>query len=267
MKILTTVNMKGGVGKTTISVGLAYELAESFGKDVLLIDTDPQTNATLLVMEENEYSKIDLAKKTFADLLSENTSGLMGEKKKTRVSDLIIKNPWDTTSGVMDLIPSSIRLFEKKRMLKAMPYSEYFLKKNLQSDTSLQYDYCIIDSPPDFDDIVISALSASDYYLVPVRPDYMSQQGLIVLEKLFEEIIEYLQCELLGYVISLCPTTRSIYHKSIVEELEDQYKDKILTKIRELQCYSIWPTTHAPLKNATDRSPFVEIAKRLIEKG
>lgn len=267
MKIVTIVNMKGGVGKTTISVGLAYELAESFDKDVLLMDIDPQTNATLLVMKEEEYRTIDLACRTIADLYSGNTKGLMGEKKKISASDVIISNPWNVSPGRMDLIPSSIRLFEVKRMLAAIPYSEETLKKKLQSIHSLQHDFCIIDSPPDFDILVISALAASNFYIIPVRPDYMSQQGLIVLDNKFEQIKDHISCELLGYVISLIPPTRSSYHKSIVEELEDRFKDKILAKIKELQCYSMWASAHTPLKASKDRFPFVEIARRLIEEG
>lgn len=257
--------MKGGVGKTTITVGIAYELARSFGKNVLIIDIDPQTNATLLVMKEKKYRKVDIAHKTIADLLTASKRGLMGEQEKTQIVDIIVSNPWNISKGKMDLIPSSIRLFEAKRILASMPYSEKFLEKTLKSIPNLPYDFCIIDSPPDFDELVIAALGASDYYIIPVRPDYMSQQGLIVLKNKLSEIKDHINCQLLGYVLNLIPTTRSIFHKKIAQELETLYEDKILARIKELQVYSIWPSTHKPLSPKDSRSPFVEIAKRLIE--
>ncbi len=258
--------MKGGVGKTTIAVGLAYELSSSFNKDVLLIDMDPQTNATLLIMKEENYREKDRSNKTIADLFRESSGGLIDEQNKIRLSDIITLNPWKIENGKMDLIPSSIRLFEEKRILVAKPYSESYLKKTLEPIQSLSYDYCIIDSPPDFDELVIAALGASDYYIVPIRPDYMSQQGLIILEKKLEEIKEHINCQLLGYVINLIPTTRSSFHKNITKELEIEYKENILTKIKEIQAYSKWPSTHKPLDNKDDRSPFVEIARRVIKE-
>jgi len=259
--------MKGGVGKTTVSVGLAYELSKSFGKNVLLIDTDPQANATLLILQEEEFGKLDLARKTLADIFEKKRRGLMGEKDQLSLLDIIIENPWKITTGKMDLVPSSIRLFESKLLLTQMTFSEDFIKNKLATIATNHYDFCIIDSPPDFDKLVVSCLTASDYYIVPIRPDYMSQQGLVVLNNKLEDIKSHVNCESIGYIISLIPPTRSLYHKNVITELKNVYgSEAFLAEIKERQNYSIWPSTHKPLSNKEDRSPFVEIAAKIIER-
>ncbi len=265
MKVICTVNMKGGVGKTTISVGLAYELAASFSKKVLLVDIDSQTNATLLVLDEETYQEIDSKYKTLADLFLDD-SGLLGERRPLEISDIIVDNPWNINNGKMDLVPSSIRLFEKKNLLTEMSYAEDFFKTKFEALEPLAYDYVIIDSPPDFDKLVIAALNASNWYIIPVRPDYMSQQGLVVLDRKIEKIKKYIDCEFLGIIISLIPPTRSIFHKEMIQDLRNRYKEHILAEIKEKQIYSKWPSTHRPLKSLSDREPFVKIAQKVIER-
>ena len=256
--------MKGGVGKTTCSVGLAFELAESFNKKVLFIDLDPQTNASIILMNEENYQTYDRDKKTIADAF-DNSQDLLGEKgSKNDINDLIIENIW-RTKGKFDLIPSSIRLFEKQQYLNQIPYSESFLKEKLQLITKVTYDYCIIDCPPDFDKLVISALGASNFYLIPIRPDYLSQQGLIVLENKLQAIKSHLMCKFIGIIINLIPTTKGEFYKLIKKDLENKYGNHVLGNVKEYQVYSKWPDTHKPLSTLSDRNPFIEIAKNIIE--
>lgn len=263
MITITILNMKGGVGKTTISVGLSYELAASFGKKVLLIDMDAQTNATLIILNEENYSELDKNEKTIADIIS-YSEGLMGEKKIS-VDDIIIKNPWNISTGELDLIPSSIRLFSTKRVLDKMSFSEKLIKNEITEKVINNYDYCIIDSPPDFDKLVISALYASDKYLVPVKPDYLSQQGLFVLDRLLKAHDSNLRSDKLGYIMSLIPTRKGAYYERMIQELEEYCGDNLLTKIMTAQSYNEWPETHKPLKKKW-RSPFIELAKKVVER-
>ena len=266
MKIVSIVNMKGGVGKTTISLGFSYELAQSFNKKVLLIDLDAQANVSLSILNVNRLKSVDNEQKTIADLISSNFRGLVGEKKPLNINDVIIDNPWQINKGKMDLIPSSIRLFLTKRMLKSEHYAEELLSKLLlQSQNNLDYDFCIIDCPPDFDTLVINALTASNYYLIPAEPDYLSQQGLVVLEVLINECKEHLKCKRLGIIINKIPPTRGKFHKQVIKELEEKYVNEILAKIPQKQIYSSWHNEHKPLKEKVGRGPFIEIAKRLIE--
>jgi chromosome partitioning protein len=267
MITISIINMKGGVGKTTISVGLSFELAMSFGKKVLLIDTDPQTNATIMVLGEDQYKNKSKEKKTISDLIEYEyirSKGLFGENHKLGVKDIIIKNPWNVKNGNLDIIPSSINLFESRKHHSNSHFSDKFFTQKLNDLKSL-YDYCIIDSPPDLDDLVISALSASDYYIIPTRPDYLSQQGLYVLNYKLKHLESNLKCKPLGIVISMISTRASAFHKEIMSDLEKSYKDKVLSKIKDLSSYSKWPILNSPLIKKSDRQPFIEIAQKVIQ--
>ena len=128
-----------------------------------------------------------------------------------------------------------------------------------------KYDYCIIDSPPDFGKMVVSALTASTYYIIPMKPDYLSQQGIIVLNEKINEISEYLSAVRLGIVISMIPTRRSTYSSDTLTEIKEDYSSEILEEIKFKIAYSKWATKHEPLENKNEREPFVNIARKIIK--
>jgi len=258
--------MKGGVGKTTIAVGVAYELAQSFQKNVLLIDIDPQTNATLMVLGEDMYKEKTVKKLTFSDLI-DSPKDLIGEKKTININDIITCNPWKIKNCTMDIIPSSINLFETKNQLTGRLFPEQFIKIHLNQISGNKYDYCIIDTPPDFGKMVVSALIASDYYIIPMKPDYLSQQGIIVLNEKINQISDHLSADFLGIVISMIPTRRSTYSSDTLTDIKKDYASKILEEIKFKIAYSKWPNNHEPLKNKKEREPFVNIARKIIKVG
>jgi len=186
--------MKGGVGKTTLSVNIAYVLGRYHAKKVLLVDIDPQFNATQYLVEQHKILDHFSKKKTVFDILmpsKEDEISLSSNKKVSKaktinLEDFIIKARKFTSGGQLDLIPSSLKLINFETNKRGV---ENLLKKFLV-DKCNHYDLIIIDCPPTLSLLTLSAYLASEYYLIPIKPDYLSSLGLPLLERGLEEYEE-----------------------------------------------------------------------------
>lgn len=190
-KVISVLNMKGGVGKTTLSVNLAYILANYHDKKILIVDIDPQFNATqYLVNQENILDHFE-SKKTILDIImpqKEEKIDLVKTKKKVtlkkpQLSDYIINITSKPNGSRLDLIPSTVNLIEIENSPRG---AEHHLKQFIRKYCKL-YDIVIIDCPPTIGIHTLSAFLASAYYLIPLKPDYLSSLGLSLLEKALEK--------------------------------------------------------------------------------
>ena len=155
-KVISVANQKGGVGKTTTTVNLATLLAKK-GKKVMLIDTDPQGNATsgLGITKELELSVYDI---------------LVGETSfEETVQETAIKN--------LKVCPSNISLAGAEVELVSMMSREQRLKVKLD-EVKEKYDYILIDCPPSLGLVTLNAFTASDSVLIPVQCEYFALEGL-----------------------------------------------------------------------------------------
>ena len=156
-KIIAISNQKGGVGKTTTSVNLAASLA-ALEKRVLLIDFDPQANAT-----SSLGIKIDPETKTIYNLIENNCS-----------SDDCIQN---TNLKYFDIIPSHIDLVGIEIESINLMDREYLLKNAITPLLNI-YDYILIDCPPSLGLLTINALTASKTVIIPIQCEYLALEGL-----------------------------------------------------------------------------------------
>ena len=197
MSIISIINYKGGVGKTTLTANIAAQLALS-NKRVLLVDLDPQTNLTLSFISIEIWKSYALKRKTIKDWFEHYIDTdeclplepliIKSTPTNNKVSNLINHGCVDLISSHFDLIDIEMDLTMKlcgnTPRIQNRNYYELFsqLKRGL-AEVKAQYDFILIDCPPNFNVITRNAIVASDSYLVPVKADYLSTMGIGQLER------------------------------------------------------------------------------------
>jgi chromosome partitioning protein len=225
-KVITVINMKGGVGKTTLSVNTAYCLARFHGKKVLLVDIDPQFNATQYLLDQATILSHFKNKKTTYDILmpkKEAKIDLVNPVKKIskpqplKLDDFIANVRAYRNGGQLDLIPSSIEFIKFGSENRAEKRLKNFINTHCK-----HFDIILIDCPPTLSLLTLSAYLASQYYLVPIKPDYLSSLGLPILENgLFTyEEDEGHTLELLGIVFTMVPPKNVSLPKTIMHDIQ-----------------------------------------------
>jgi chromosome partitioning protein len=180
-KVIASINLKGGVAKTTTTVGLAQVLSGAFGKKVLVIDLDPQTNATTMLIGEEKWfalnAKGDTLATLFEDAITDSSNFILSKTLQKSVGKV-----GEATS--IDLLPSSLKLIDIQDRLITMPSGKYqtrnpvnILRRGIKEILD-DYDYVLIDCPPNLGYITLNGLRISDGYLIPTIPDVLSTYGI-----------------------------------------------------------------------------------------
>jgi chromosome partitioning protein len=195
--IIAMVNLKGGVGKTALSVNFADFCARKDLK-TLLVDLDPQTNATFSAMGVNEWDEHKDKNGTIADLLGTRDHTTADGARKT-FDDVVVRG----LQGGFDLVPSHLDLFTVDLDLAGKPNREGRLKKALK-DVLEQYDIVVCDCPPNLTIPTQNAIAAATHYVVPVSPDFLSAIGIALLKSRIKDFCDDLDhtIQLAGIVIS-----------------------------------------------------------------
>lgn len=184
--IVSFINFKGGVGKTTLCVEIAASLASKFDERVLIVDVDPQTNATLSLMQEQDWEEHANTKGTLKDFFQSCYDGTVPD-----ISNLIVKAPIKYGRlNNLDVLPSHIELFGMDLKLATKFGHEnikakLFLRDALASIQS-NYDYIFIDCPPNLYLATQNGLFASDKYVIVALAEYLSTLGIAHIQKSVE---------------------------------------------------------------------------------
>ena len=211
-KILSIINQKGGVGKTTTVINLAAGLSIK-GKKVLVIDLDPQGNATTgLGLSNTENSDLTIY------------SVLNGTKN---ISDVICKTNFQN----LDLITSNVDLSGLEVETASDSRRAFILKEQIMAylkDSRAYYDYVLIDCPPSLSLLTIMALVASNSLVVPLQTEYFALEGLTQLMKTIERIKHNLNPELIitGILLTMYDK-RNKLSSQVEREARDYFKDKV----------------------------------------
>jgi len=175
-KIVTIINFKGGVGKTTVAVEISTSLARFYGKRTLLVDLDPQASATFYVMEQDQWTKCKSTNGSTSDLF-ERKDGHFSIREAI-VQDVV---KGKATVFGFDLLPSNPDLIDVD--LRLADFVGYTILQRYFEQILDEYDYIICDCPPNFNPVTKNALWASDTYVVPTIPDFLSTYGIGLLQR------------------------------------------------------------------------------------
>lgn len=190
-KMTAIINMKGGVGKTTLSFNLATELALR-GNKVLLIDLDPQANATLICMSEVERKQHQIdGKKTitsvFIDAFEPRVPLNPGRKKNPEISKYIFdvaEYSGEKNGGLLHFIPSDIYL---SSVLRGVSIGPYTLDQLITEKVKRTYDFILIDCAPTYSILTTIALNTCRTVLIPMISDAFGRHGTDLMQQILTE--------------------------------------------------------------------------------
>ncbi len=207
--VIAVINQKGGVGKTTTTVNMAAYLAK-MGKTVLIIDADPQGNATSgfgIDKAQAQYTTYDI---------------LLGS---TSLEQAVI----DTNQQHLAIVPANADLSGAEVELVDQQQRELRLKKALEN---VAHDYVLIDCPPALSLLTINALAAANWVIIPVQAEYYALEGLSQLLDVMQRVRQGLNAnlELLGVVATMYDS-RTTLAENVYEELKKHFGAKLFNTV------------------------------------
>ncbi len=249
-KVISIVNQKGGVGKTTTTVNLGASLVDEKQK-VLLIDFDQQANATISLGINREEIKNDIV-----DLLKEDIE----------INKVILK----TSISNLDIIPASIKLSEIETILFNKSDKEWVLSKNL-NNVKDQYDYILIDCPPSLGLIVDNALYASDSVIIPVECGFYAYDALTQMVNKIDEVQKTKKIEIEGILLTKLDN-RNTFGYQIVEKVKFMFPQKtfstIISSSSHIQEAPMYGKSVLQFSyNSRGSKEYRELAKEILARG
>jgi chromosome partitioning protein len=250
--IIATINMKGGVGKTTLSVNLATCLAKFHQKRVLVVDLDTQISATLSLVSPQDFARIRREKMTISYLVAKSLKP--NHRYKFTISDTITKsvagvNGLDLLSGDIDIYDEywvSEKLHQEALLGSKSDFMDIWngfeggLMRDILEPIVQEYDFIILDCAPSYNLLTRSGIMASNYYIMPARPEPLSLVGMQLLERRIATMREAheqdehkMLSELLGVVFVLSGNTMfNRYYDQVIQRVAQDFKPEKIFQTR-----------------------------------
>ncbi|MEM1123026.1 MAG: ParA family protein [Bacteroidota bacterium] len=244
--VISLLNHKGGVGKTTSAINIGAGLVE-LGKRVLLIDLDPQANLSLSLGIPRQKSTIYEA--------------LRGESE---LMPYTVKEGLDVVTSTLDLSGAEMELINEAGR-------EYILRELLEV-VEEDYDYVIIDCPPSLGLLTLNALTSSTYVYIPLQTEFLALQGLTKIKQIIDKVRFRLNKKLsIGGVIATMYDHRKVLNRDVVETIRKFFGKRVFdTYIRDNVALAEAPAQRKDIFSYNRRSAgakdYLELSKEIIER-
>jgi chromosome partitioning protein len=245
-KIISLLNHKGGVGKTTSTINIGAGLVE-LGKKVLLIDLDPQANLSLSLGIPRQTNTIYEA--------------LRGESE---LEPFTIRENLDVVMSTLDLSGAEMELINEAGR-------EYILKE-LFEPIKDDYDFIIIDCPPSLGLLTLNALGASDYVYIPLQTQFLALQGLAKIKQVIDKVKFRLNKNLeIGGVIATMYDARKILNRDVVDTIKKYFGEKVFeTLIRDNVSLAEAPSQRTDIfnynRNSIGAQDYMNLCKEILAR-
>ncbi len=244
--VISLLNHKGGVGKTTSAINIGAGLVE-LGKKVLLIDLDPQANLTLsLGVPRQQYSIYE---------------ALRGE---TPLTPFTVRENLDIVISTLDLSGAEMELINEA--------GREYLMKELIDPVRNNYDYIVIDCPPSLGLLTLNALTSSDLVYIPLQTEFLAMQGLAKINQVISKVKIRLNPGIkIGGVIATMYDARKVLNRDVVETIKKYFGELVFkTMIRDNVALAEAPSQRKDIFTYSPQSPgaedYLELCKEIIER-
>ena len=290
--IISTVNMKGGVGKTTLTVNLATCLAKRHNKRVLVLDLDSQISATLSLVSPHEFAKLRKKRRTLSYLL--NNAIDPNPWSKLDIKDIIVPNICEIDG--LELLPGDIELYDEfqvSQMLhqqalergeqefqKVWDNFERILIQQIIEPVIDNYDFIILDCAPGYNLLTRSGIAASNFYLLPARPEPLSLVGIQLLERRIAKLKENhkndrpLDVKLLGIVFILSAGgLMGRYYKQVMKRVRDDFhpeqlfENSIPMDVNVAKAVDMFTPVSVAMPNSGGSKAFTKLSDEFLAKA
>lgn len=298
-QIIATTNMKGGVGKTTLCVNLAACLARNFNKRVLVVDLDTQISATLSLMSPQDFVKCRKEKRTLRQMISQAVQPDGPQLYET--ADVI--RSYVCQQKDLALLPGDLDLYDDYMVSAALHRNaqaqsgegdaatdddfegawsnfESGLIKNILAPIEKDYDFIILDCAPGYNLLTRSSFVASDFYILPAKPEPLSIAGIQLLQRRiarlrqnYKDTPEPMNIELLGIVFTMSGNLfTSRYYNQVMQRVQQDFaehqvfKTQIPNDTQVARAVDTFQPVVISNPNTAGAKAFVKLASEFLQK-
>jgi len=284
--------MKGGVGKTTLTVNLATCLAKRHNKRVLVLDLDSQISATLSLISPHDFAKLRKKKHTLSYLLDNVLNP--NPWSKLGIEDIIVPNICNIDG--LELLPGDIELYdeyqvsemlhqratenEEKEFQKVWDDFERVLIQQILAPVIDNYDFIILDCAPGYNLLTRSGIAASDFYLLPARPEPLSLVGIQLLERRIAKLrkshaeTQPINVNLLGIVFILSAGgLMGRYYKQVMKRVKDDFvpeqlfEQSIPMDVNVAKAVDLFTPVSVAMPNSGGSKAFMKLSDEFLAKS
>ncbi|MDP5017174.1 MAG: ParA family protein [Dolichospermum sp.] len=290
--VIATANMKGGVGKTTLTVNIATCLAKNHGKKVLVLDLDSQISATLSLMSPVDFAKRRKQRKTFRYLLDQ----IINPEPEAKLTIHDIIQPQVCNLPGLDLLPGDIDLYDEfvvSEMLHNQSMAlgeqdfetiwnrfERVLIRDILKPVRDEYDFILLDCAPGYNLMTRSALATSDFYILPARPEPLSVVGIQLLERRIAQLKDSheheakIDIKMLGIVFSMSSANllNGRYYKQVMHRVVEDFgvdkicKAQIPVDVNVAKAVDSFMPVSLLSPNTAGSKAFMQLTQELLQK-